>query len=95
MSKQIKEFLEEKHIDSLLVVNAATQDFIEQSNSISSGNNIEDDEDTIDLRALLGTFVDGKWLILLTTIAASHGERTRGLVAPRRRRAVVLSESER
>ena len=29
------------------------------------------------------------------TIAASHGERTRGLVVPRRRRAVVLSESER
>ncbi|MEE9338317.1 MAG: hypothetical protein V3U87_09570 [Methylococcaceae bacterium] len=27
--------------------------------------------------------------------AASHGERTRGLVVPRRRRAVVLSESER
>ena len=27
------------------------------------------------------------------TIAASHGERTRGLVVPRRRRAVVLSES--
>jgi predicted DsbA family dithiol-disulfide isomerase len=25
--------------------------------------------------------------------AASHGERTRGLVVPRRRRAVVLSES--
>ncbi len=70
MSKQIKEFLEEKQIDSLLVVNAATQDFIEQSNSISSGNNIEDDEDIIDLRALLGTLVDGKWLILLTTIIA-------------------------
>ncbi len=31
----------------------------------------------------------------LTTLAASHGERTRGLVVPRRRRAVVLSESER
>ncbi len=29
------------------------------------------------------------------TSAASHGERTRGLVVPRRRRAVVLSESER
>ncbi len=27
--------------------------------------------------------------------AASHGERTRGLVVPRRRRVVVLSESER
>jgi cytochrome c553 len=27
------------------------------------------------------------------TLAASHGERTRGLVVPRRRRAVVLSES--
>jgi hypothetical protein len=27
------------------------------------------------------------------SIAASHGERTRGLVVPRRRRAVVLSES--
>ncbi|WP_221900715.1 putative transposase [Bathymodiolus platifrons methanotrophic gill symbiont] len=26
-------------------------------------------------------------------LAASHGERTRGLVVPRRRRAVVLSES--
>ncbi len=29
------------------------------------------------------------------TSAASHGERTRGLVVPRRRRSVVLSESER
>ena len=29
------------------------------------------------------------------TLAASHGERTRGLVVPRRRRSVVLSESER
>ena len=29
------------------------------------------------------------------THAASHGERTRGLVVPRRRRAVVLSESQR
>jgi IS30 family transposase len=28
-------------------------------------------------------------------IAASHGERTRGLVVPSRRRSVVLSESER
>ncbi|WP_221900796.1 hypothetical protein [Bathymodiolus platifrons methanotrophic gill symbiont] len=28
-----------------------------------------------------------------SAIAASHGERTRGLVVPRRRRAVVLSES--
>jgi hypothetical protein len=27
------------------------------------------------------------------SLAASHGERTRGLVVPRRRRAVVLSES--
>jgi hypothetical protein len=26
------------------------------------------------------------------SLAASHGERTRGLVVPRRRRAVVLSE---
>ena len=31
----------------------------------------------------------------LTTTAASHGERTRGLVVPRRRRVVVLSESKR
>jgi len=30
----------------------------------------------------------------LDSIAASHGERMRGLVLPRRRRAVVLSESE-
>ncbi len=29
------------------------------------------------------------------TLAASHGERMRGLVVPRRRRSVVLSESER
>jgi putative transposase len=29
----------------------------------------------------------------VSTLAASHGERTRGLVVPRRRRAVVLSES--
>ncbi|TXL20183.1 hypothetical protein BMR06_06200 [Methylococcaceae bacterium HT5] len=29
----------------------------------------------------------------LSALAASHGERTRGLVVPRRRRAVVLSES--
>jgi hypothetical protein len=28
-----------------------------------------------------------------SSVAASHGERTRGLVVPRRRRAVVLSES--
>ena len=33
------------------------------------------------------------WISL--SFAASHGERTRGLVVPRRRRAVVLSESER
>ncbi|MEO1887393.1 MAG: hypothetical protein ABGX72_08500 [Methyloprofundus sp.] len=32
---------------------------------------------------------------LTRAIAASYGERTRGLVVPRRRRAVVLSESER
>ena len=31
--------------------------------------------------------------ILTTTFAASHGERTRGLVVPSRRRSVVLSES--
>ncbi|MEO1883028.1 MAG: hypothetical protein ABGX71_05490, partial [Methyloprofundus sp.] len=30
-----------------------------------------------------------------SAIAASYGERTRWLVVPRRRRAVVLSESER
>ena len=35
------------------------------------------------------------FLLWLFTTAASHGERTRGLVVPRRRRAVVLSESER
>ncbi len=31
----------------------------------------------------------------LTACAASHGERTRRLVVPRRCRSVVLSESER
>ncbi len=31
----------------------------------------------------------------LPALAASHGERTRGLVVPSRRRSVVLSESER
>ena len=41
--------------------------------------------------------VDGDTIVVLTddktSVAASHGERTRGLVVPRRRRAVVLSES--
>jgi hypothetical protein len=34
-----------------------------------------------------------KPMLLSDSPAASHGERTRGLVVPRRRRAVVLSES--
>jgi len=37
--------------------------------------------------------ITGKVLKNLPTSAASYGERTRGLVVPRRRRAVILSES--
>jgi len=42
------------------------------------------------------TVEDGKMMdiYLENSSAASHGERMRGLVVPRRRRAVVLSESE-
>ncbi len=42
----------------------------------------------------LGLGIGGTWGKGALTIAASHGERTRGLVVPSRRRSVVLSESE-